>query len=278
MGWNQLALRCECGDARVRGPAFWSGGGHQSSVDLDGSSEEMRTTANTAFDAGNFSILVIAKNADLAQAAQRLLTIEPTGSTIDRITVGKPTGGSADLQIGCTGNNGNISDDDTFAGVYTTGTWRHVLFTWNNGNIGGAHPNAPISCYIDGVLTAPTVHAFGGGDGLIAVSRQIVFGANKAGANFWDGKIYQMAYWGNRILSAAAVTDIYNGGKPSGVDLNNARGNYSSAMAADLDFWYQFWKDPTNLMRNYATSPPSTPTWSHPNVAYPADFSSDFPG
>lgn len=259
-------------------PAFWGAGGHTVSVDLDGAAEEFRTTANTAFDAGNFSVLLIAKNQDLAQGGQRLFTIEPSGSVTNRITVGKPTAADAELQVGCLGNNGNIADDDTFAGVWTSDVWRHIIFTWDNANIGGAHPNAPLSTYIDGVLTAPTTHGFGGGDGVVAVNRLIIFGANKAVGNFWDGRIYQAAYWGNgRILSATAVTSLYNSGKPSLVDLNNAFGNYSAAMATDLDFWWQMGKDSGDIAKNYAASPPSTPTYSYTSVDS-SNIVADYPG
>lgn len=75
----------------------------------------------------------------------------------------------------------------------------------------------------------------------------------------FDGTQHQLAIW-SAALSSGAVGSLYNGGAPENLDLNGAFGSYSSASA--LEWWFKYGSDPTDLTKNYASSPPSTPTFT----------------
>ena len=109
------------------------------------------------------------------------------------------------------GSNGSMNwysavnelDHVTSAGVITTGVWYNIIFTYDG---------TTIKCYVNDVeksLTNSTSGIY-----WLTTGNQTVIGALKRGSQLYsatNGKIDEGGIW-SRALSAAEITELYNGG------------------------------------------------------------------
>jgi concanavalin A-like lectin/glucanase superfamily protein len=95
-----------------------------------------------------------------------------------------------------TDDNNNINSSNT-----PINAWHHVVFTWNN-------TSKALVCYLDGTQFSSTTEV-----NVTAGTSNLVLGADAAGTGqFLTGNLCLFGTWRNRILSAADVTSLYNGG------------------------------------------------------------------
>jgi hypothetical protein len=80
-------------------------------------------------------------------------------------------------------------------------TWIHIVFTWNN-------TSKAFVCYVNGSQYSSTTES-----NVTAGTSTLFLGADAAGTGgFMTGNLCLFGTWRNRILSAADVTALYNGG------------------------------------------------------------------
>lgn len=114
--------------------------------------------------------------------------------------------------------------------------WKHITYTYDN-------TTKHVYLYVDGVQQSWTI--WGGTsastDFLILQSfitySELWIGATYSGANYFGGKIDEVAVW-NTKLSSAAITEIYdatNNNSGKALDLSTDSGNYSSS--SNLQYW-----------------------------------------
>ena len=104
-------------------------------------------------------------------------------------------------------------------------------------------------------------------------TRAIHLGSNFTPALFYTGAQHQFQIWSTK-LSSAAITSLYASGVPENLDLNGSFGSYSAS--GSLEFWLKLGLDSTDIAKNYATTPPSTPTWTYTEISK-ENIVNDFP-
>ena len=100
----------------------------------------------------------------------------------------------------------------TNANTFASGSWHHVVVTYNRSNTA----NDPI-IYIDASVQALTEFTTPVGTAMDETGGEFQIGNTKNSAGVYvaafDGKIFDPRIY-NRVLSAAEVTTLYNGGTP----------------------------------------------------------------
>ena len=135
--------------------------------------------------------------------------------------------------------------------TYSINNWHHVVLTIGDNRSGVLYVNGS---------SALTISAANGEGGLDMFSIGVDYDAvsNKAGnpAQYFDGKIDEVAVWNDKLTSAE-VTAIYNSGKMLNVSFDS--GNYASA--ANLQGYYRFNEGSgTSLQDNSSNSNTGTVT------------------
>lgn len=107
--------------------------------------------------------------------------------------------------------------------TWSAGTWQHFTFTWSgSSNLSG------MRIYRNAVVDSTPGSAALGGSLLLSQSALV---GTRNGSFPWSGKIDELTIW-NKSLSAAEVSDLYNGGAPTSPTGHSA--------AANLQNWYRF--------------------------------------
>ena len=123
-----------------------------------------------------------------------------------------------------------ITSSISSSNTYAINNWHHVVLTIGDNRSGVLYVNGS---------SALTISAANGEGGLDMFSIGVDYDAvsNKAGnpAQYFDGKIDEVAVWNDKLTSAE-VTAIYNSGNMLNVSSNS--GNYASA--ANLQGYYRF--------------------------------------
>lgn len=137
--------------------------------------------------------------------------------------------------------SGTPQGDTLYNAFLIIGDWKHVLVTWNGSDL---------NVYRDGVLDAPdsgsetpTLTMADPGRGISIGNRA------QASSNVFNGRIMQVAIWRNHEVEDA-ISDIYNGGAPSAIDLNSSFGSYT--FADDLAHWWRLGQDADDIGKDYA--------------------------
>lgn len=131
-----------------------------------------------------------------------------------------------EARIGDTAQTYNAS---ALAGVSVAdGNWHHIVLTVSS---------TQARLYIDGVLLTPALTL----SGTTQVAASLLVGGRRAlddtdVAESWDGYLDEVGVWSGVVLSALAVTALYNAGE--GLPLDEDSGNYTSADA--LTAWWRF--------------------------------------
>lgn len=106
----------------------------------------------------------------------------------------------------------------TFSTTLSAGAWYHICFTYSgSANLSG------LTAYINGVTEGSPASA---ALGAWTVSDALVLGARGSGFYF-SGNLNHASVW-NKALSPSEVTELYNAGSPSDLDLHSASANLSS--------------------------------------------------
>ena len=112
---------------------------------------------------------------------------------------------------------------------WTSGVWLFVVVTWDGTNL---------KAYFNGTLTAPSSTPTDNSGSTSDESLKVFIGCFDTTPNHvWDGPIHSTALL-NVVLTQAQITDLYNSGDGSTVDLRQAQGTYTSTeVAARKHYW-----------------------------------------
>lgn len=239
-----------------RGQTLWVASGFpdvdRKCIRLETDQDHMRT-AEVALGYGNqWSFSVWGRNVYHSGNTGRhaIVSVAPSAGAANRIYIGKSGALATDttLAVELTTSGGAGTKNLSVASVWTLNTWRHVVVTFD-GTLTAANE---VTTYIDGVDTAYS----GGPGGETAMSdtaRILAIGDHLVPSSDWNA-MRQFRYWGvaiwNAAIDADAVTWLYNGRNPLGLNLNTNSGDYD--YSANLKFWFQHGYEPTpNLGKNY---------------------------
>jgi len=114
------------------------------------------------------------------------------------------------------------------------GEWHHIVMT--NERDGGIGGTSTTKIYWDGDLKATkTGTGIISGAPFVETDVQSYIGGQSNGWNDFNGNIDEVAFWGNTVLDADAVTILYNSGVPIALDSDS--GNYDNS--ANLTHWWR---------------------------------------
>jgi hypothetical protein len=195
--------------------------------------------------ADDWSVSFWAKNTDETDIAFRVFERGEVGGA-NQLVVTRSTGDSETLRINTENSTSGILKRFSYNGVWTTGDWRHVVFTWTG--------NDTMLCYVDGVLTEADLKSndnLGTMDNPGAVQNVGLFCKQLGGTRSWYGSLGHSAIW-DVVLDQNDVDEIFSptAGSPFGLDLLANTGTYDKS--ANL---IQYWKpgfDDTDVMKNYS--------------------------
>ena len=124
----------------------------------------------------------------------------------------------------------NVSGDSVASSTSAINNWHHVVLTIGNNGSGALYVNGSSLATFSGVYNS-------GGLDMFSIGVDYDNSSNSAGspANYFDGKVDEIALWNDKLTSAE-VTAIYNSGKMFRVSSNS--GNYQSS--ANLQAYYRF--------------------------------------
>lgn len=131
-----------------------------------------------------------------------------------------------EVQIGGTSQTYNAL---SLAGItITDGSWHHIVLTVSS---------TQARLYVDSTPLTPVMNL----SGTTQVAASLLVGGRRAlddtdVAESWDGYIDEVGVWSGVVLSALAVTALYNAGES--LPLDEDSGNYTSA--EDLTAWWRF--------------------------------------
>ncbi len=112
---------------------------------------------------------------------------------------------------------GNASNDIYNWASVTTDRWYHVAITWDAANL--------VSCYLDGVLITAQTKSLVAPDTTFTVAARL-----NAGTFYAPVKLDETAVW-SRVLSASEVTEVYEEGSKTGLDISTATASFTPDVA-----------------------------------------------
>ena len=133
-------------------------------------------------------------------------------------------------------NGANLTSLDTGIGTVDLNTWQHILVTWNQVNL---------KLYKNGTLLKTVATTFAS-NGTFTTTNDLLIGARRADAGFFNGKIDEVAIW-NSVQDAST---IYNSGTPT--TISGATAHYK--MGEDSTFAGGVWTVPDAVGSNDGTS------------------------
>ena len=98
-------------------------------------------------------------------------------------------------------NGANLTSLDTTVSTVDLNTWQHILVTWDQVNL---------KLYKNGVLLKTVATTFAS-NGTFTTTNDLLIGARRSSAGFFEGKIDEVAIW-NSVQDAVT---IYNSGVPT---------------------------------------------------------------
>jgi hypothetical protein len=206
--------------------------GPGSSVSLDGSGEYFAVDPKAANGmGGTFSLSFWFKAATLPASDRRIFSLaKDSGVVADGANMIHLSCNAGELKFRGRTNLASLVKDWRWTG-FATGTWYHFAMTRTGGGT--------VTTYIDGAVRAPDSTPTDLPWAIANSDRVLYYGQSAAltSGEFWDGNLGHLALWGNRVLSGAAIGDIF-AGKHS-IDLTAASGSYSATDAANLDHYYR---------------------------------------
>ena len=216
------------------------GGATVQSIDLDGTTEYLAETSNSAMGlVDEFSISVWVRGTSSAGGAVRdILHLKNSGSNVSRVafTLTDDSAASA-FNVTLWDSAGTLFKDYDF-GSFSVNTWTMLTITWDGTNL---------TVYQDASAQTPTLNTDNAGtmnDG----GRQVTVGGSSAQAASWVGQIFSPATWINE-LTAAEITAIDAG--TSTFNLRASSGNYVSHLT--LNHLWDF-RTSANIGQDYRNS------------------------
>ena len=220
------------------------------SIDLDGSTEILKSSASTIGISDSWSIEAWVRRKDADTVARRLVHIREAATANNEIFVFREAGVSTRLRAFCRDSVGVIFKDGRIDGQLGADAWVQVVITYN-----GAIAGDRFLMYVDGVDITPTLLTDNTGT-MIDTSRRIAFGGNVANIEFWFGNLLSLVIW-DVELTAAEVLTSYNGGKGGQFDLNRDQGAYVSRQR--LRHWFRTGHEAAPSLGNDFARDPAKP-------------------
>jgi len=118
------------------------------------------------------------------------------------------------------GNNWSDWNATLSAAIMNTGTWYHVV---------GTYDGDTIRCYVNGVEGSSTPYA----NGITDSAASLAIGRDGAGREF-DGLIDEVAVW-NDVLDPSAIAALYNSGNGLNASVNS--GDYDEYVDNLVGYW-----------------------------------------
>lgn len=187
---------------------------------------------------GTADFVSFTENAYLIDGSENNLSIsfwaKRTDNNDEAVVLGSSESGSFKrLYFNSDGTRLYIESDtngqEVFAPVTADTNWHHYVITSAGADGGGV---ATVAIYEDGAALSVTNTNFGASSGNFTVNR-IGADTNTDGTKEFKGLLYQVAIF-DTTLNDAAVTTIYNAGRP--IPLDGNAGNYISTLNL-LNLW-----------------------------------------
>ena len=197
------------------------GGAALRSVDMDGATEYLAKTANSAVNIGNaWTINTWVRPSSNTGVQRNLILIEPTAGNANRIALLVPDDNSGQpIQILLYNSAGTLFKDYSFGSWPTSGTWTLLSVTWDGSTLRVFQDSSED--------TSPTKSTDDAGT-MTSTSRQVIVGVDGTlAANYFAGLFFQLALW-DSVLTPTEIGATYNSGSGSTFNLRANSGNYAS--------------------------------------------------
>lgn len=133
-------------------------------------------------------------------------------------------------------NNDAIIQVSTAANTLSTGTWYHVVVTYDG--TGGAVAGNGVKIYINGVSKTLTVTNNPGYSSMVNTTAPVEIGAITLNNNYFDGKLDEISIW-SKVLTNTNITEVYNQGVPNNLLKTTT---YTSDTTSKLVAWWRMEK------------------------------------
>lgn len=189
------------------------------SISLDGSSEYLANTSNTALqieDEWSLSVWVHG-TASGGGTPRSIFLAKPSGGNQSRIELLlTDDSDSSPFQIKLWNSSGTLFKDYSF-GSYTSGTWTMLTVTWDGTNL---------TVYQDGSEDSSPTKTTDNAGTMGTNSRMVIVGVSASGSSqYWPGWIFSPKVWSTE-LGATEISDIATGA--AGFNARANSGNYVS--------------------------------------------------
>ena len=206
-------------------------------VDLDGSTERFKTTAqdNTLGFVNELTFFISYKAGTKGWVCQ----VASATQALNQIRVLNGNSGQQFRVL-----LGTTAKDYYNSTIVSSGTWFTGVFTWDGTNL---------KLYVDGAEIAVTKGVDGALTRQSVADESVSFGSSfNGGAAHSDGRIHSAAFW-NKVLSPAEILAIHNSGDPGSFNLKKNQGHYESAGNL-VQWWRHGWKGAAALGDNEISS------------------------